>query len=225
MKIIALLILMLVCHIQTKHQDLASQIDQVVRNSPQGIAKFVDAVGTGIHKLQAQAKDGHSVFGSDRELGTLWQNTLTCKICHASMNSFDYIFDLPVVRNVAETIAAIACSPFIDYRVCAGAVHAMAEIIIPQITQGLLSASYSCSRLMGFCASPKYKTLDNADYINEMLKDKPEFLKNNDYVNTKYEEIGNDLNPRKTVKILHITDLHLDFDYTEGMNADCGEPL
>lgn len=31
--------------------------------------------------------------------------------------------------------------------------------------------------------------------------------------------------PRPTVKVLHMSDPHLDFEYTPGMNVHCGKPV
>ena len=101
----------------------------------------------------------------------------------------------------------------------------MADVILPQLTEGVFSPMYACSRLTGFCSSPTFRTLDPEEYISKILSDKPDIIKDNDYVNKEYEKINADKKKRKTVSILHITDVHLDFDYTVGMNANCKEPL
>jgi hypothetical protein len=59
-----------------------------------------------------------------------------------------------------------------------------------------------------------------------VLAGKPDLIKNNDYVDKLYEKIEKEENyQRKTFKIVHITDLHTDFEYFEGTNAMCNEPL
>jgi hypothetical protein len=182
-------------------------------------------VAESVKQRQEMAQDGGSLFGLEREWGWIWQNPLTCGVCHAGLSVFDFIIDNYYVRQTFEMAVALICTTKMDYEVCKGAVHEMAEIIIPQMVDFATSPSYGCSRLMGFCSSPKWKTLDSQDYIDRVLSDKPDFIKDNDYVNKEYEKINNDKKQRKTVKVLHITDLHLDFDYKEGMNANCGEPL
>lgn len=139
--------------------------------------------------------------------------------------SFDYLFNNYYVREVYEEIFTLICSIEQDYAVCDGAVHNMTDVIVPQLVELLTSPSYGCSRLLGFCDTPVWKTLDPQDYIDNILADKPDFLKDNDYINKEYEKINEDTEERKTVKVMHITDIHLDFDYKEGTNANCNEPL
>lgn len=93
------------------------------------------------------------------------------------------------------------------------------------MTHDLLRSEYSCSRMLGFCSSPNYKYLPSSDYISRVLSDKPEFLSSNDYVDKQYEAIRNDPKKRKTIKVLHMTDIHVDLEYAEGYNAKCNEPI
>lgn len=185
----------------------------------------MEALSGSMRQRQQLAKDGDSLFGLERVLGFLWQNPLTCGACRLGMSTFDYVLDSALVRGTLEFIGTVACSFFIDYRVCYGAVNEMTEVLVPQMVDFVLTPAFSCARLMGFCSAPKWKTLDAQEYIDRILADKPEFLKDNDYVNQQYKKINEDPEKRKTVKLLHITDVHLDFAYKEGMNANCNEPL
>ena len=73
------------------------------------------------------------------------------------------------------------------------------------------------------CNSPDYEYLHYQDYVDDMLKrNKPESLKSNDFVDKLYGTIKED---DEVIKILHITDPHVDFNYTVGSNAKCNEPL
>ena len=57
-----------------------------------------------------------------------------------------------------------------------------------------------------------------------VLSDKPDFLKNNDYVDNLYKSIKGQQN-RKTFKAVHFSDAHVDLMYTPGTNANCNMPL
>ena len=57
------------------------------------------------------------------------------------------------------------------------------------------------------------------------MRDKPESIKNNDFHDKLYDEIKADKKERKTVKVLHLSDPHPDFEYFEGSNANCGKPV
>jgi hypothetical protein len=54
-----------------------------------------------------------------------------------------------------------------------------------------------------------------------MLKDKPEYLQDDNFVNNLYEDLLKDKHPRKTLKMLQVTDIHLDLKYRAGASNDC----
>jgi len=68
---------------------------------------------------------------------------------------------------------------------------------------------YTCGRL-GYCAKD-YKVLNRTEYIQSVIADKPK----------KEYPIPS---KTQTYKALHISDIHLDLDYTEGNLAACNEP-
>ena len=191
----------------------------------EAISDLIYNLANRIIEFQMLAKDGKSVFGFERNLGMLWQNPITCGVCHMGINTVDFVLGRDLIRVTLENIISYICSYSLKYEVCSGAVNEMGDVVVPQILDFLLSPSYACGRIGGFCSSHQWKTLDSSDYIQRILKDKPDFLKDNDFVNQQYRQINADPSPRKTVKVLHITDLHLDFEYKEGTNVHCDEPL
>ena len=101
----------------------------------------------------------------------------------------------------------------------------MSEVVWPQFTYHIIGSRYTWSRVLGFCANPNIKAINSDEYVKRVLSDKPDFIKDNNYVNKQYQIIGSDQRNRKTIKILHVTDMHLDLEYTEGTNAKCGDPI
>jgi sphingomyelin phosphodiesterase len=57
------------------------------------------------------------------------------------------------------------------------------------------------------------------------MSDKPELTTDNNFINNLYQEIDEVETPRKTMKVLHMSDHHLDFEYEAGTNANCDEPV
>jgi len=57
-------------------------------------------------------------------------------------------------------------------------------------------------------------------FQERVLADKPDIIQNDDFVNKKYEEIRFGEN-RRTLKIVHISDPHIDLEYAEGSNWLC----
>ncbi|CAI2362134.1 unnamed protein product [Moneuplotes crassus] len=189
------------------------------------VGDISEYVGNAIMRYREVAKDGHSLFGFERTLGFLWQNPLTCGVCHSTLPALDFLIDNSIVTPGLEKIIAYFCGKSLAYEVCLGAIQEMGSIIVPEVMKFLIGPKYACSRLVGVCKNPHFKTADPQDYIDRVLSDKPDFIKDNDYVNAQYRKIAADPNPRKTVKVLHLSDIHLDFEYKEGTNAHCDEPL
>jgi len=62
----------------------------------------------------------------------------------------------------------------------------MISVIMPELTTFLLSPSYFCGRITGSCPN-RWKTIDPSIFINKNLEAKPEFIQNNDYIDTLYD--------------------------------------
>ena len=128
------------------------------------------------------------------------------------LEAFDWLLDDVIIE---------ICSFYENKTVCAGAIEEMTPIVMKTLFEGFVSSGYLCSHL-GMCADPKYTLLNYQDYVDNVLKTKPAELDSNDYINKMYANISPD---DETVKILHLTDPHIDFNYTVGSNAKCGNPL
>ena len=163
-----------------------------------------------VKEWQQRAQDGGSVFGYDRELGSIWQNPVTCSACHAYFGFVNLIASNDFIRNIGEDLISYGCSFYMNETVCSGAVHEMGDVLVPQMTEFLLTGNYSCSRLLGFCATPTWTTQNPEDYIRRLMLDKPQIIKNNDFVDNLYKQIKEDKSKRETVRILHMSDLHID---------------
>lgn len=61
------------------------------------------------------------------------------------------------------------------------------------------------------------------DYVTEVLQDKPDFLKNDDFLDNLYKEIDETESNPPTYNLLQISDWHVDFRYKEGANKNCKE--
>ena len=181
----------------------------------------LNIIGDKVKQWQVKASDGKSVFGLDRELGGLWQNEVTCNVCHAVQGSFNWVLSRKVVYKGLEQIMIQVCTKYFqDDTVCKGLVKQMGDVVVPQITDMVLTAEYACSRLYGFCDSPVYATLNPQDYVKRMISEKPDIIRNNDYIDKLYAEIKTDKKERETINILHMSDLHLDLEYTVGNNKN-----
>ena len=166
-----------------------------------------------IKELQQRAEDGGSIFGYDRELGSIWQNPVTCNVCHAYMGFVNIIASNNYIRTIGEDLISYGCGFYMNETVCSGAVHQMGDVLMPQLTEFLLTGDYSCSRLLGFWSTPSWTTQNPENYIRRLIQNKPQKIKNNDFIDNLYKQINEDKKERETVKILHMSDLHIDLNY------------
>ena len=60
-----------------------------------------------------------------------------------------------------------------------------------------------------------------------MTNSKPEIAKGNNFINNLYKDQSRHFNTpgREAIKMVLMSDLHIDYDYMEGMNSDCNKPL
>jgi sphingomyelin phosphodiesterase len=74
---------------------------------------------------------------------------------------------------------------------------------------------------MGYCKSPEITEIDLHQAVNKILADKPDHIKDDNFINNMYS----DMKTTDTLKAILLTDVHIDLDYKEGMNVDCGDVL
>jgi len=59
------------------------------------------------------------------------------------------------------------------HSVCSGAVHMMADFLMPALADGVFSNQRVCNELMKVCKTPKIVELNVNDYVKEKLNSKP----------------------------------------------------
>lgn len=107
--------------------------------------------------------------------------------------------------------------------VCPSIVTNMGNIVVPVFADSIFSSDFVCAYTLKVCDSPTYTTYDVKDYVKRVIDGKPDVIKNNDYVDKLYDSIKGE--NRKTLKIVQISDPHVDFKYTPGTISQCNMPL
>ena len=152
---------------------------------------------------------------------------LGCDGCKSTMGAVGGILQTRVVMDTIEGFAEQICHSVVkkNITVCPGAVRIMGDVILPALTRLVLSPDYMCNKIVGICKDTTYEVIDYSEYVHRILKDKPDFLNDNDYINKLYKVVMADRGNRRTFKAVHMSDLHVDLDYTPGTNANCNTPL
>ena len=101
----------------------------------------------------------------------------------------------------------------------------MADSLLPALAEGILSSQRVCTEYLNLCDTPNITQLDVNEYVTRVLSDKPESIKNNDFVDSLYDKIKNDKNKRATIRQIQMSDPHIDFKYEEGAATECNFPI
>lgn len=96
---------------------------------------------------------------------------------------------------------------------------------MPILLDDLMGEKVLCSFEFEVCELDIYEEVDVNEEIYKLLAEKPVEAFSNDYVNKMYETEDFAAPGRNQLKIVAISDLHIDYDYQEGSNNDCGKPL
>jgi len=132
------------------------------------------------------------------------------------MISFNYVHDL-IKQNYGKTgllkLFDVICKLFLNYSEAACNIYIgdYAPVIIDSLLDHYMTGEYICS-FSPICDYMHVQKLDADDYAKEILKDKPK---------KDLPEIPE--NPKKW-RVMHLTDLHTDLQYTEGSAGECNDP-
>ena len=70
------------------------------------------------------------------------------------------------------------------------------------------------------CKQSQYKYFHAEAYASQILKKKPASIQKNNYLNNIYDSIQGE-SKREQLKIVHVSDPHIDFLYQEGADQMC----
>ena len=159
----------------------------------------------------------------------MFQSPIACSMCSASLQPLDFVLENKVVQFGLEYIAAEICK-YLDieggeWSVCKGGVDAMTPFLLDALAEGILSPSRVCDEYLHLCKNPHITELSADAFVKRQLDAKPDFIKNNDFIDKLYAKIKADPNPRRIVRSIQLSDPHIDFGYTEGSAAECNYPI
>jgi hypothetical protein len=84
---------------------------------------------------------------------------------------------------------------------------------------------FFCHEVINSCheESP-FEYLDADDFIKRLVMEKPAIIQDDNYVTNLYKTME-EYPADQLIKVAQVTDTHLDLDYLEGTNVDCGMVL
>ena len=109
---------------------------------------------------------------------------------------------------------------------CKGMVRqflAPAWVIVPD---WILTDLRVCNEMLHVCKKPELLHIDINEDVDSILAGKPDHIRNDDFVDNLYKEMSeSEDKERKVLKVVQMSDVHLDFQYTEGTISNCGDIL
>ena len=156
-------------------------------------------------------------FAKETQFMSSFESKIGCGMCSVAVKPIEGFFENKTIREGLDFIADLLCEHFKIYNgipsVCKGAITIMAENLLPAIGEGVFSPQRICDEYLHLCSSPHIKELSADDFVKKRLADKPEFLKNNDFLDQVYEKIKASPKDRKTKRSIQLSDPHIDFKY------------
>lgn len=161
----------------------------------------------------------------------LFQNNVLCNACSAAVAPINKLLKSKALLALGEFVATGICEHYKMYggipSVCRGAIDLMAVDLLPAVADGIFSKQRVCDEVLHACPTPHITELSAESYLKRVLDSKPDFLKDNDYIDNIYEKINSDPNKaqRKMRRSIQVSDLHVDHGYKIGAPSGCNFPI
>lgn len=210
---------------QAELKELSSNINQFLKNSNTASTRFLQE-----DKLSF-IKQLSFLLTKNRSLGTIKQSILgliddiipknynaseadgfLCRPCHLFINGVDKIISKEIFLKMFEKLLTQICELTLsDQTQCGDSMDKYGQIIYESIIDHYLDAEFICT-LIRVCDN-HYVPLKIEDYAKEVLRDKPKNIDPPSFPSN------------RTLRVLHLSDIHIDPEYKINSESDCGQPF
>ncbi|CAD5229144.1 unnamed protein product [Bursaphelenchus okinawaensis] len=162
-------------------------------------------------EAHSNVNDGDIVTGDH---GYINEDDLLCSSCKYFVHELEKMFDKDLMKECIVPLVSYLCETFKiqSHTVCKGIVSQFKDEFLYVVKQLTTKPAHLCGLLLPDCDKE-----DNPLYSNWTIPipgGKP----------PKRREHPPENSNGPTLKVLHITDIHVDLDYAVGTESDCGEP-
>mmetsp|Transcript_14418 Transcript_14418/g.24590 ORF Transcript_14418/g.24590 Transcript_14418/m.24590 type:complete len:137 (-) Transcript_14418:1409-1819(-) len=125
-----------------------------------------------------------------------------------------------------EQVAIYFCWFYNNQQQCQGLAENQGNLLRKAFPESIIRPDFFCHEVLTMCQGPSpFQFVDVYEEVARILKDKPEEVEGDDFVDRLYRGFNwngyRGPNEKKLIKMLHVTDTHLDLDYQEGSNVMC----
>jgi len=114
----------------------------------------------------------------------------------------------------------------LDYEEAWGWGYGDMEILVKGLKMKAFNPNYFCEITVPICHQETFRKLTREGYADRILANKPEIIKNNDFIDNLYEDIKTSQDNgenRETITVHHFSDFHWDLEYLEGESNSCSK--
>lgn len=122
------------------------------------------------------------------------------------------------VQKVQDAVNAACKMELVPSKICKGSQFQL-SYAWPNFKNFYFVPDFFCEEIAPYCESNLYKKNTPESFAKRILADKPEKIKEDNFVDNLYKEIAQDKKERKTLKVVHLADSHYDLKYKEGSDA------
>lgn len=138
-------------------------------------------------------------------------SSILCKPCHYVVKQLDKLIQSPKVEEFVKNAAISICSIALDQSVCHDVIYRYFDVIYDNLISHYVDPEFICTKAK-LCEN-HYEALEADDFAKNLLKNKPP-----------RKERNSSKTDGKTLRVLHLSDMHVDKYYETGVEADCGKP-
>ena len=159
-------------------------------------------------------------------------DSYTCQACDFSLMGVRKFVSNSWLEEMAVDSATAFCYFFLPLagysnrsRHCKPIIRQFLDPGIVALADYVITKDRVCNEVMGFCHSPTIRQIPIEEAVEKILADKPDLIKNDDFLQNLYDEVASSdiKEKRSTIRAVHISDIHLDFEYKAGTIANCKE--
>ena len=88
--------------------------------------------------------------------------------------------------------------------------YAIQNSLLGVLNKVALDPVYFCTNMVYLCPHSAFDYYHAEAYANQVVESKPEFLKENNYLDSVYAKMKSTMDQRETLRVAHISDAHID---------------
>ena len=153
---------------------------------------------------------------------------VTCLGCKEGVKAIDNLLMSDKIQDTLGKVVLSVCGiaeKFIVHEPlhCQDYLDGIGRLFYSELATSVLGPSRVCNEMFGFCSEPVITEIETKTAVSDILKNKPAQIQDDNFVNNLYAGLAG--GSGETLKAIHLSDVHLDFNYLIGSESNCADTL